>query len=166
MSASGLDVLDKSIQTTNVWLKDINEQIGPDRQLAWHVLGVVLRTLRDRLTPDDAAHLAAQLPLVVRGAYYEQYRPSIQPDVTRSRDEFVARVAEGLSNVRPVDPEEAIRAVFATLQAHIPAGQSQKTRQALPEDIRNLWPTESPVGEPPPTRSSRQPEARAGNPRA
>lgn len=161
MSATGLEVLDKSIQTTNIWLKDISEQIGPDRQLAWHVLGVVLRALRDRLPVDDAAHLAAQLPLVIRGAYYEQYRPSVQPVAIRSRDEFLTLVAEGLRLTRPVDPVDATHAVFATLQAHIPNGQSSKTRAALPGHIRDLWPEESPVGTPPPTRASDQSEARA-----
>ena len=43
--------------------------------------------LRDRLPTDDSAHLAAQLPLIVRGAYYEQYRPSAQPQVIRSQEE-------------------------------------------------------------------------------
>lgn len=146
MSATGLEVLDKSIQTTNIWLNDISDQVGPDRQLAWHVLGVVLRALRDRLPVDDAAHLAAQLPLVVRGTYYEQYRPSIQPEDIRTREEFIAKVSKDLQNVRPIDPVDAIRAVFATLQAHIPEGQTSKTRSTLPEDIRSLWPTESPVG--------------------
>jgi uncharacterized protein (DUF2267 family) len=143
MSATGLDVFDKSLQTTNIWLNDISEQIGPDRQLAWHVLGVVLRALRDRLPADHAAHLAAQLPLIVRGAYYEQYRPSIQPDDALSRaGDFIARVEEGLATVRPVDPEEAITAVFNVLEIHVPIGQSQKTRQALPEDLRRYWPHE------------------------
>lgn len=154
MSATGLEVLDKSIQTTNIWLNDISDQVGPDRQLAWHVLGVVLRALRDRLPVDDAAHLAAQLPLVIRGTFYEQYRPAIQPEDIRTREEFVAKVAKDLQNVRPIDPVEAIQAVFATLQAHIPEGQTSKTRSALPEDIRNLWPTKSAVGTPPPNRST------------
>jgi uncharacterized protein (DUF2267 family) len=89
MSATGLDVFDKSLQTTNVWLKEICEEIGPDRQIAWHVLGSTLRALRDRLQPELAAHLGAELPLVVRGAYYDRYRPAEQPRLTRSREEFV-----------------------------------------------------------------------------
>ena len=59
MSATGLDVFDKTIQTTNIWLDEIMEDMGPDRQVAWHTLGAVLRTLRDRLPPDLAAHLGA-----------------------------------------------------------------------------------------------------------
>jgi uncharacterized protein (DUF2267 family) len=159
MSATGLDVFDKSIQTTNIWLNDISEQIGPDRQLAWHVLGVVLRALRDRLPADHAAHLASQLPLIVRGAYYEQYRPSVQPDNSLSKaSDFIARVAEGLATVRPVDPEDAVTAVFNVLETHVPAGQAQKTRQALAEDLRRFWPHE---GDP---EARIPPKERAGGP--
>lgn len=156
MSSTGLDMLDKSVQTTNIWLNEITDAIGPDRQLAWHVLGVVLRALRDRLPTDDSAHLAAQLPLIIRGAYYEQYRPSAQPQVIRSQEEFLARIAEGFRDVRPVDPEEAVQAVMATLSRHIPFGQLEKTRHSLPEEIRRLWP-EGIKGPPPPM------EARQGD---
>ena len=50
MAATGLDVFDKTLQTTNIWLDEIMEVIGPDRQVAWHTLGAVLRPLRDRLS--------------------------------------------------------------------------------------------------------------------
>lgn len=49
MSATGLDVFDKTLQTTNIWLGEIMEHHGPDRKVAWHILNVVLRALRDRL---------------------------------------------------------------------------------------------------------------------
>src|SRR5687767_2774816 len=139
MSATGLDVFDKTLQTTNIWLNEINERIGPDRQLAWKVLSTVLHKLRDRLPVEAAAHLGAQLPLLVRGAYYDQFEPAKQPGTCRSRDEFVAEVAEWLTDSRPADPEEAITAVFAVLTRHIDAGQMAKTLGILPEPIRQIW---------------------------
>ena len=57
MSATGLDVFDKTLQTTNIWLDEVMADIGPDRKAAWHVLGVVLRALRDRVPGPLAAHL-------------------------------------------------------------------------------------------------------------
>ena len=70
------DRFDKTLQTTHVWLNELCDEIGPDRQLAWHVLGAVLRAVRDRLPVDLAAHLDSQLPLLLRGTYYDQFRPS------------------------------------------------------------------------------------------
>ncbi len=75
MSATGLDVFDKTLQTTHIWLSEIMERHGPDRKEAWHILSAVLHALRDRLPPELAAHLGAELPLLIRGAYYDQYRP-------------------------------------------------------------------------------------------
>lgn len=50
--------------------------MGPDKHVAWHVLCAVLRAIRDRVPPDLAAHFGVQLPLIVRGAYYDQYKPA------------------------------------------------------------------------------------------
>jgi uncharacterized protein (DUF2267 family)/CBS domain-containing protein len=141
MSATGLETFDRSIHATNLWLKEISKELGADRKLAWRALGVVLRVLRDRLPVEDAAHLAAQLPLLIRGAFYEQYRPAVQPDSMRSRAAFVARVADGLEGGgKPINPEKAAKAVFSALQRHVAEAEIAKVRHALPEAIRMLWP--------------------------
>jgi uncharacterized protein (DUF2267 family) len=140
MSATGIDVFDKSLQVTNTWLNEIMEEHGPDRQRAWHILSVVLRTIRDRLPADLAAHLGAQLPLIVRGAFYEQFEPSRLPDKTRTLEEFLHHVEEGMDGVRPVNPENAVQSVFHVLSHHLDPGQVKKVRHALPEEIRVLWP--------------------------
>jgi uncharacterized protein (DUF2267 family) len=140
MSTTGLDVFDKTLQTTNLWLDEIIAEIGPDRQTAWKVLSTVLHKLRDRLQPELAAHLGAQLPLLVRGVYYDLYEPSKQPTDIDSADEFVAEVAKWLSDARLIDPKEAVAAVFALLNRHVSGGQVEKVRSALPGSIRSLWP--------------------------
>jgi uncharacterized protein (DUF2267 family) len=140
MSATGLDVFDKTLQTTNSWLNEISAAIGPDRQLAWKVLSVVLHKLRDRLPVPLSAHLGAELPLLVRGVYYDQFEPARQP-TDWNLDGFVHEISEWLSDVRPVDPRQATRAVFAVLSRHIPRGQIDKVQSALPEDLRGFWRT-------------------------
>ena len=139
MSANGLAVFDKTLQTTHIWLDQIMARIGPDRQVAWKVLGTVLHKLRDRLPAEASAHLAAQLPLLIRGAYYDQYRPSEQPTDCRTREEFVDEVAEWLADTRPVDPEEAIAAVFDAISRNVDAGQVEKIKRVLPRAIREMW---------------------------
>jgi len=141
MSASGLDVFDRTLETTHVWLNEICRDIGPDKQVAWKVLSTVLHKLRDRLTINLAAHLGAQLPLLVRGVYYDQFEPGKMPSACRNREEFIAEVAEWLSDTRPVDPELAVRSVFGVLSRHISEGQISKVRDALPKSLRQLWPS-------------------------
>lgn len=140
MSATGLPVFDKTLQTTNVWLNEIGEDIGPDRQRCYHALRAVLFALRDRLSADEAAHLAAQLPTLVRGIYYDGYRPAGKPERIRSRDEFLGKINEELQQVRPIGADDAARAVFKVLDRHITRGELDEVKQSLPEDIRTLFP--------------------------
>lgn len=141
MSTSGLEVWDKTLQTANIWLDEVSEAIGPDRQVAWKVLSTVLHKLRDRLPVELAAHLGAQLPLIVRGVYYDQYLPAAQPKDWHTADEFIEEVSKWLSDIRPVDPKDAIEAVFSVLSRHIAPGEIENVRRALPHQIRNeLWP--------------------------
>jgi uncharacterized protein (DUF2267 family) len=140
MSATGLVVFDRTLQTTNTWLGEIMDSVGPDRQVAWHLLGAVLRALRDRMPLGLAAHLGAQLPLLVRGAYYDRWRPSEEPADWRSLDEFLAVVSEDMEGVRPVNTKEGAQSVFKVLNHHVDPGQVSNVRQALPEEVRALWP--------------------------
>jgi uncharacterized protein (DUF2267 family) len=50
--------------------------------------------MRDRLPSDLAAHLGAPLPLVVRGAYYDQYEPSASPEKARTLEAFLGKIAD------------------------------------------------------------------------
>jgi len=136
MSATGLEVFDKTLQTTNIWLNEIMEVVGPDRQVAWKVLSVVLHKLRDRLPVELAAHLGAQLPLLVRGVYYDQFQPAKQPSNCNRLDDFVAEVSEWLGDIRPVDARQATQIVFAVLTRHISEGEIAKVKQALPASLR------------------------------
>jgi uncharacterized protein (DUF2267 family) len=140
MAATGLDVFDKTLQSTNAWLGEMMETLGPDRQIAWHALGAVLRTVRDRVPLGLAAHLGAQLPLLVRGLYYDQWRPSEEPLTWRLLDEFLSLISAELRNLRPVDAKDAARATFQVLNHHVDPGQLRKLRDTLPEEVRRLWP--------------------------
>ncbi len=147
MSATGLEVFDRTLHITNTWLKEIMEALGSDRHVAWHVLGSVLRALRDRIPLELTAHLGAGLPLLVRGLLYDRWHPATAPQRYRSLDEFLQRVGEDLKSTRPVAPEDAARAVFTVLTRHLPEGQVEKVRHALPEDVRAIWPMRDSLGD-------------------
>jgi uncharacterized protein (DUF2267 family) len=140
MSATGLEVFDRTLHVTNKWLDEMMETLPRDRQLAWHVLGAVLRTIRDRVPIELAAHLGAQLPLIVRGTYYDRFRPSDAPQTWRSAEQFLAIISAELSSTRPVGAEDAAHAVFQVLNHYVDPGQIEKVRHALPEEVRAMWP--------------------------
>lgn len=160
MSATGLQVFDRTLQISNIWLNEITEATGADRKLAWAELGAVLRVLRDRLPVNVSAHLAAELPLLVRGAYYDHYQPGRQPTSVRNSEQFLEDVEQHLVGQKPVEMAEAVRAVFGVLSRHISPGEVEKIRLSLPEDIRRrLWPAQA--GEAPTGAPGQPPEARA-----
>jgi uncharacterized protein (DUF2267 family) len=132
MSRTGLAGFDSTLQTTNTWLKDLGESLGwSDRHRAYHA--------RDHLTIDEVVTLGAQLPLLVRGVYYEGWHPAGKPLKNRHKAGFLARVAEQFRNDPEVNPESVTRAVFAVLAQHITTGELEGIKEALPHEIRELW---------------------------
>ena len=86
MSTTGLAAFDSTMQTTNAWLSDIILRTGlRDRHAAYHALRSVLHVLRDRLSVDEAVALGAQLPMLVRGFYYEGWHPAGKPNRSAPR---------------------------------------------------------------------------------
>ena len=140
MSANGLEVFDRTLQLTHIWLDEIIEALHTDRQTAWRVLGAVLRALRDRLPPGLSAHVSEELPLLVRGAYFEQWRPADENPKLRTLAEFLERVSNNLAHGKPIGSLDATRVVFAVLDRHLDKGQVEKLCQALPADLREFWP--------------------------
>jgi uncharacterized protein (DUF2267 family) len=141
MSLTGLEVFDETVQKTNAWLKEVMQALAYDRHTAYQILRAVLHCLRDRLTIDEAAHLGAQLPMLVRGIYYEGWDPTGKPEKIRSRDEFLARIGAHLPNAEPIDPEVAARTVFRVLENHVSPGEIRDVIATLPQEIRALWPS-------------------------
>jgi len=141
MSQSTLTLFESTLQTTQLWLDDILERLGwaPDRHRAYHALRAVLHALRDRLTVDQAAALAAQLPMLVRGFYYEGWHPHGKPVKERHKEEFLAHVAVAFRDDPEVDPERVTRAVLQVLSKHVTSGEIESVKRSLPTELRVLW---------------------------
>ena len=140
MSQTGVAAFDSTIQTTNVWLHDIMERLGwQDRHCAYHALRAVLHALRDRLPVDQAAALGAQLPMLVRGFYYEGWHPAGTPTKDRRREDFLAHIAAAFRDDPGIDPENVARAVFQAIAKHVTPGEIKHVKIALPSEIRSLW---------------------------
>lgn len=141
MSMTGLSSVDRTIHHTNEWLKEITEAMGwGDRHRSYRLLRATLQALRDWLGVDEAAHLGAQLPTLVRGIYYEGWHPAGTPVEARRKADFLARIDKAFET-DPIDGvEDAVGIVFKTLSRHVSAGEIEDVRKALPADLRALWP--------------------------
>ena len=147
MSQTGLEVFDRTIQTTNIWLDDLMHELGwSDRHQAFHALRVVLHTLRDRLPVNNSAHLAAQLPMLIRGLFFENWEPAKTTVKERSRDEFLMHITDSFVFTIDADSRQIANAVFRVLSKHISEGEIEKIRHALPKTVRDLWPIDPSTG--------------------
>ena len=141
MSTTGLEVFDTTLQKTHIWLNDITDELHwDDRFRGYKALRAGLHALRDRLTVEEAAHLGAQLPMLIRGLYYEGWTPAGKPNKTRSKDEFLAPIHEQFRGDPEVDPERVARAVFKVLAKRVTEGEIQDVRSMFPKDLADLWP--------------------------
>lgn len=129
------------LQKAEEWLDELTEIggfVSPEQ--AYTVLHAVLPTLRDRLTVDEGAHLASHLPLLVRGIYYDGWKPAAAPQRQRSKPQFLGAVEARLRGGGGVEPEPACRAVFRLIDRHVPRGEVQDVRRMMHSSLDDLWP--------------------------
>jgi uncharacterized protein (DUF2267 family) len=141
MTQTTLAPFESTIQTTNIWLNDILERLGwRDQHRAYYALRAVLHALRDHLPVEQAAALAAQLPMLVRGFFYEGWHPHGKPVKDRHKEAFLAHIAVAFRDDSDVvDPERVTRAVFNVLSKHVSSGEIESVKRSLPTELRSLW---------------------------
>ena len=139
---TGLDTFDKTVQESNLWLKDVMERLNTyDRHHAYSTMRAVLHALRDRIGPQNAAHLGAQLPTLLRGLFYEGWDPTGKPTKERHESAFLAHIARELPRAAgPGEIEQGALAVLDVLSKHIDRGAAVKLAAILPQDLRRFWP--------------------------
>lgn len=139
---TGLDVFDKTVQESNLWLKDITDRLGTnDRHHAYAILRAVLHVLRDRIGAESAAHLGAQLPMLLRGVFYEGWDPTGKPTKERHAMAFLAHIAREMPRADTIEVERGVRAVFDVLSKHIDRGEAVKIAAMFPLELRQFWPS-------------------------
>jgi uncharacterized protein (DUF2267 family) len=141
MSTSGFESIDHTVQLTHEWINDLDKILGWDNKpRAYRLLRSALQALHDWLQVDEAAHFGAQLPTLLRGVYYEHWRPAATPVKQRDQASFLARIDRAFLTDPIDDTPGAAMAVFRVLSSKITPGEIDKVRHALPHDIRDLWP--------------------------
>jgi uncharacterized protein (DUF2267 family) len=143
MSTTGLEVFDTTLEKTHTWLNDVMKEMGweHERKRAYQALRSVLHALRDRLTVEEAVDLGAQLPMLIRGLYYEGWTPSGKPLKERHTSDFFAHIERDFRKDEwPIDAERMVRAVFRVLARRVTEGEIADIKGILPAELRALWP--------------------------
>lgn len=143
--ATGITVFDATVQKTHAWLGEICEQLDwkesdsfPAKQRAYNVLRAVLFALRDGVPTEEAAQLAGQMPMLVRGIFFESWKPSKHVRY-KSAEEFYRSVAKNMGGANVVRPDAAAAAVITVLVTHVSAGEMADVVATLPREIGQLF---------------------------
>ncbi|PXX91626.1 hypothetical protein DIT71_07030 [Marinobacter vulgaris] len=136
---SSINIVDHNIKTINTWLNDIsNELDGIGEEEAWARLKAVLQTLRDRITVTEAADFAAQLPIIVRGLYFEGWHPAETPHKWRDRADYMDAFNHKLEG--EANGEETLKAVLRVLDRHLDSNELIQIKEMHPKELWDLWP--------------------------
>lgn len=134
-------VFEKTLQKSNGWIRDVQKEVGFLKPVdAYHLLRAVLHALRDQLTIDEGAHLSAQLPLLLRGVYYECWNPPKEPHKVVSKVVFLNNVVTHLGPAvkLSIDLEEGVGAIFKVLNKHVSEGEMKDVIHALSPTLRDF----------------------------
>jgi uncharacterized protein (DUF2267 family) len=125
------------------FMHQVMERLRCDEARAESLTFLVFRQLRERLTANEAAHVAAQLSARLRRLWQEGEQPD--REVERSHaPEFVGRVRQQAGLPDDAEAERAVRAVFAVLQRALGSstgkeGEAWDVLSQLPKDLKRLW---------------------------
>lgn len=133
-------VFQNTITKSNEWLAEVMAELAiRDEHKGLRALRAGLHALRDRLPPGEAVDLAAQLPMLIRGLFYEGWRLADKPARGHEPEAFLAAVADELGDDPTVRPEAAARATIRVLAWHVTQGELDDIAHALPRPLANLW---------------------------
>jgi uncharacterized protein (DUF2267 family) len=132
-------VIQRTVEKTHIWLDEVGGELETDdRRESYRVLRAYLHALRDRLTVDEAAELAAQLPDLIRGIYYEGWDPSKTPVKYDDLADFLDRVAAEAQLSGDTAASYAVGAASRVLRKHVSAGEIEDIRAQLPENLQPI----------------------------
>lgn len=140
MPESSVAAFETTVNKTHQWLKQMQKHGDfADQAQAYAALRAGLHAIRDRLRPEEAAHLGAQLPMLVRGIYYEAWRPAAAPADVRTEQEFLADVRARLGRDDIIDPEAALVSTIRVLSESITPGEIEDIKGSMPKPLQKYW---------------------------
>lgn len=140
MSTHGLEMLDQTVQLTHEWVNELDARLGwQNKHRSFRLLRAVLQTLRDCLPINESADLAAQMPTLVRGMYYDQWRPGHIEHRHWTLDQFLQRLHTFFQRDPIEDFADSVSIVFGLISEKISQGEINHVIGCLPKEIQKLW---------------------------
>jgi uncharacterized protein (DUF2267 family) len=133
------DEFDRINQQAMPWVTDMMTELRTSNpQQGLHALRAGLHGLRDRLSVNEIAQLSAQMPLLIRGMFFEGWHPSDKPLHVRHKAEFLALVRGYYAPRTDVAAGDIVTALFCVLSKHVSPGEIGAVLMSLPEELVDL----------------------------
>ncbi|RKN15359.1 DUF2267 domain-containing protein [Micromonospora musae] len=142
MAEQFISAVESSLDKTNLILKDIESAYGwpkEQRNQSYAALRTVLHLLRDRMPVQESVEFAQQLPILVRGIYFDGWKPSDVP-VKLNREDFLYEVRQGFPYDVQGGTERVVQVVLDTLRRHVTQGEWEDVKDTMPRDLARMMP--------------------------
>jgi uncharacterized protein (DUF2267 family) len=134
-----MKLFEKTNEKAQEWVKDMMACLETDDpHKALHALRAGLHALRDRISVEEAAQLSAQMPMTIRGLFFENWKPAGKPLKIRHADEFLALVKANYTPRTDAYGEDIVRSLFRVLRKHVSEGELTDVVMSLPEPLVEL----------------------------
>ncbi|MGC1214486.1 MAG: DUF2267 domain-containing protein [Micromonospora sp.] len=142
MAEQLISAFESSLDKTNLILKDIEQAYGwpkEQRNQSYAALRTVLHLLRDRMPVQESAEFAAQLPVLLRGIYFEGWQPESVP-IKLNRDDFLYEVRQGFPYDVEGGTQRVVQVVLDALRKHVTQGEWEEVKATMPQDLVQMMP--------------------------
>lgn len=140
MSGTKVNSLNRSIQSTNMWLNDIQMELKwPDMERVYAATKAMLHTLRDCMIVEEVFHLSAQFPLLLKGVFFDGYDPTGKPLDVDNRNKFFAIIQDRFDKTSGLDGEVITRATLKVLYKRVGVGEMNDVMANMSDDIQGLF---------------------------
>ncbi len=140
MSSAGLDVFDRTIEETNFILNQIEGDLGwrGQREKSYSALRAVLHAIRDRLMVDVAVNFSAQLPLLLKGIFFDGWNSSKVP-IKMDREDFFQCIKNNFKYELNVGVEDMVKTVLINIFVRTDPDLADEIRSQLPREMKDIF---------------------------
>lgn len=139
-----VSVFERSLHKSEAWIIEMHNDLNwLSNDKVYHLLRAVLHVLRDQLSIDEAAHFSAQLPLLLRGTFYECWNPKLNRSKGLTKKDFLEAIRNNLDHADRLsfDLETGVGVALGVIMNHVSPGEMGDVVQSSKPSLKIFFET-------------------------
>lgn len=135
-----VSVFERTLQKSESWIGEMHAELTwMDADGIYNLLRATLQTLRDQLNTNEVAQFASQLPILLRGTFYECWDPKIKIKGI-SKHDFLESVRQKLGPIgQPnFDLESGVGVALKVIFNHVSPGEIRDIMGSLKPSLKKF----------------------------